>query len=397
MADEVSTIFHNHDLGKTSGITVAQDSDFVGFRFGGVHSSDLGIKRVSDGSRYNEDLLPSLQDKTVQIPGGDGTYYFGSYYTQRTIPVSIAFDDMTEVQFRKLRTLISKKEPQRLIFDERPYKYYMAKVSPSAQSLKYVCFEKDDGQRRYCGEGNLNFICYFPFARATNWVLSEFSNEDKKNINQWEEASGIPKNIDDDDPKEKLYYLKSSKRKNGDTSFYIKGDTKGCSTWRDFYWSRVETRTTQTNLGDSGHPNYIWHFFSRLINPGDKETPFILEMGTTFGNDSFNISLVNEQGIEKSFAVKLPSSNLNNIVIDSGKQLIYLKQNPKTILALPESGEFFNIPVIEKTDSPMWLKIGFNAYLQDSAGSIQWGTSDLQDCGKVIDYNYKIEMDYLYL
>jgi hypothetical protein len=66
---------------------MAKYDDFTGFSFNGVHSSELGIVRISDGSRYNEDLLPTLQDKTIQVPGGDGTYYFGSYYTQRTFPI----------------------------------------------------------------------------------------------------------------------------------------------------------------------------------------------------------------------------------------------------------------------------------------------------------------------
>ena len=66
------------------------DGDFIGFSFDGVHSSDLGVLRVSDGSRYNEYLLPTSQDVTVQVPGGDGTYYFGSYYTSRPFSISIA-------------------------------------------------------------------------------------------------------------------------------------------------------------------------------------------------------------------------------------------------------------------------------------------------------------------
>jgi hypothetical protein len=37
-----------------------------------------------------------MQDKTVQIPGGDGTYYFGSYYTQRQFTIPFAFDGLTE-------------------------------------------------------------------------------------------------------------------------------------------------------------------------------------------------------------------------------------------------------------------------------------------------------------
>jgi hypothetical protein len=61
----------------------AFSGSFLGFTYNGKHSSELGIVRVSDGSRFNENLLPTIQDKTVPVPGGDGTYYFGSYYTQR--------------------------------------------------------------------------------------------------------------------------------------------------------------------------------------------------------------------------------------------------------------------------------------------------------------------------
>ena len=73
--------------------------DFVGFSFGGVHSSTLGIIRTSEGSRYNQNLLPTIQEQTVQVPGGEGTYYFGSNYTQRQFSISIAFDSLTEILF----------------------------------------------------------------------------------------------------------------------------------------------------------------------------------------------------------------------------------------------------------------------------------------------------------
>ena len=82
---------------------MALSGDFIGFTFNGVHSSDMGIIRTSDGSRFNENLLPTFTDKTVQIPGGDGTYYFGSNYTQRQIPISVATDELTETQFRQLK------------------------------------------------------------------------------------------------------------------------------------------------------------------------------------------------------------------------------------------------------------------------------------------------------
>jgi hypothetical protein len=35
-------------------------SDYIGFTFNGVHSDTLGIKRTSEGSRFNENLLPTI-------------------------------------------------------------------------------------------------------------------------------------------------------------------------------------------------------------------------------------------------------------------------------------------------------------------------------------------------
>ena len=61
-------------------------TDFTGFTFDGVHSSELNILRVSDGDRYNEDILPEFEDKTVETNGKDGVYYYGSFYSSRNIP-----------------------------------------------------------------------------------------------------------------------------------------------------------------------------------------------------------------------------------------------------------------------------------------------------------------------
>ena len=46
--------------------------DYLGFTFNGKHSSNFGIVRTSSGSRFDEDLLPTIQDKSVQVPGKDG-------------------------------------------------------------------------------------------------------------------------------------------------------------------------------------------------------------------------------------------------------------------------------------------------------------------------------------
>jgi hypothetical protein len=55
--------------------------DFLAFSFNGRHSyDDFNIYRISDSSRYNENLTPTLTDKTAEVPGGDGMYYFGTLH-----------------------------------------------------------------------------------------------------------------------------------------------------------------------------------------------------------------------------------------------------------------------------------------------------------------------------
>lgn len=161
-------------------------TDFIGFSFNGIHSNDLGIIRVSDGSRYTSDLISNFQDKTAAVPGGDGTYFFDSSYTQRSFTINIAYDSMTEMQFRRMRQVFNGKDIGPLIFDELPYKQYIVKVQNPPQ-LKYICFY-ENGQRVYKGEGTIQFVCYEPYARSVKKFLDQYSNYNKS---EWSASSGL--------------------------------------------------------------------------------------------------------------------------------------------------------------------------------------------------------------
>ena len=183
------------------------EKDFIGFTFDNVHSDDLGIVRVSNGDRYTEDLHPELQDLTAEVPGMDGEYYFGSKYGTKKFEIDIAYDSLTETQFRKLRQLFSDKEVHELIFDERPYKKYLVKLE-SPIELSYVCFAEEkkvetafngingpttvlrpNGQieRIYKGDGTISLIAYFPFAKSVFKTIPT----DEYNDLEWASSSGI--------------------------------------------------------------------------------------------------------------------------------------------------------------------------------------------------------------
>lgn len=187
----------------------ALKGDFIGFELGPIHSSELGIMRVSDGSRYTEDLLPNFQDKTEQIVGGDGTYYWDSYFSYKPITIQFAFDSLDETRLRFLIMVLSGRsnflgEANSLIplaYDEKPYKWYNVKISEPPQ-IKYISFLEEaidvTGETRlmriYKGEGTLQLIAYDPFARCghgenSGKFLDEYDLEDYPTKDEWAGAS----------------------------------------------------------------------------------------------------------------------------------------------------------------------------------------------------------------
>ena len=68
-----------------------------------------------------------------------------------------------------MRSWLNVKKIGRLIFDERPEKYYMAKIT-GITTLKYLCFEQEDGTDLYKGEGSINFVCYYPYAKGVDKI-----------------------------------------------------------------------------------------------------------------------------------------------------------------------------------------------------------------------------------
>lgn len=192
--------------------------DFLNFEFAGQNSSDFNIVRISDGDRFEETLHPEINDIAAEVPGMDGNYYFGSTFGRRNFSISFAFDSLTEEQFRNLRRWLGTKHMGKLIFSERPYKYYLAKIE-SPIELSYVCFDEyiktpsnttqpgiqwetvngvrqrkqitpyeisDRRYRIYKGEGKVEFVCYFPYAKSEfKYLLSTDIDAD------WAVSSGM--------------------------------------------------------------------------------------------------------------------------------------------------------------------------------------------------------------
>lgn len=203
---------------------MAFEGEFIGFTFNGHHSSEFGILHVSDGSRYSDSLLPSFSNKAILVPGADRSLYYGMDYGSRNLVLNIAFDSVTESQFRALRQWLGNKKLGELYFDESPYKVYTAKVD-TPPNITFLCFDEmvnGISQRVYKGEGSINFICYEAFAKS-RFKYSDDIPSEYVNKHEWLAASGITTKGDKDIFNQNVAHI--ANRGDVDTSFqlYIKG------------------------------------------------------------------------------------------------------------------------------------------------------------------------------
>lgn len=330
--------------------------DFIGFTIGDYHSSDLGIIRASDGSRFNENLLPNFSDKTAKIPGRDETLYFRTEYDKKEFPISFAFDSLSESQLLLLKKVLGKKELQNLIFDEYPYKIYKVKVA-SPPNLKFICFEENN-ERVYKGEGSVTFVAYYPFAKSRfkykedyNYLTIPEWKYAIDNKDEWLLASGIRGRNEFSNTADKIPYgtftctqLRYNLAENTGEEQIIVSNGMG-------------KEEVLENLPEDSFYSFGGEFKTRLYNPGDLETYFKLIVNTIGSGYelfySINLKIQNkEEIIGQLITEKIPLIeedeygfilNGYNHLIESTNSLG--EKNGKILNQYIKKGEFFKIPV----------------------------------------------------
>ena len=134
--------------------TVITDTDFLGFTFNGQHCLyDLKVYRVINGDRYTYDMAPQRNELTAEASGADGMFFFGERHKQKNFNVDVAFEDLSESEFKEWKKFCNNKDICDLIFDEEPYKVYSAKITGTPQ-FKVIPFDIG-GERVYRGEGTI--------------------------------------------------------------------------------------------------------------------------------------------------------------------------------------------------------------------------------------------------
>lgn len=327
---------------------MAQKGDFIGFTFNGTHSSDLGIVRTSNGSRYNSNLLPSSQDQTVAVPGGDGVYFFGTNYQTRVFQLQIASDEISETQLRQIQQTWGDKQIHELIFDEAPYKVYMAKCTNMPQ-FNFICFD-ENGQRVYKGEGSVEFTCYYPYAKSRYKFLDDYGESENPHVAvpEWNSSEVIL-----EDQMFHNHHLLGNDHVDIETSMINLCNIDEWSAASGILNSNPYSGYTfDTPYYSSGDVNNQ----IRIYNPGDIETDFQLWFKPNAGEEA---SIIFYHGNSSDTSKQL---NLNTVIMqgsdvwiqyDSRTELLtgYISVNgaPSSYLynKYIKSGDFFKIPIIK--------------------------------------------------
>lgn len=271
--------------------------DFLSFSFNNINSSDMGIVRVDDGSRFNQDLLPPSNERSIEIAGRSETFFIDAWYTPRELVVEFAFDNLTEYDLRKLTQWLAAGEVGELFFDENDYKYYKVRVIDNV-AISYVPFNARETvvnsagrevlPRIYKGEGVVAFKAYFPFA------INKYGTITEDNVEQWAKASGL----------------------------------KYTNEFGEFIYDRPNTQGV-----------------ARLFNAGDVKTPVNIDFIPLETNGYQTFTLQENGNTIGQAVVDLSKLNINNTyVLDSYRQLVKPKYSDYDNNDAIVAGDFLYLP-----------------------------------------------------
>ena len=151
--------------------------EFTGFSFCGIHSTRYGVSAVSNSGTYSMPLFASFSDTMESVDGYEGSYYFGTNYSNKSRPIYCVVENADENTYRAIQSWLNPKRVGKLTFDETPFKYYIAKIA-NVPSFDYIPMGDESRGYRYNALFTLEFIAFNPFAYSYHNILEDFENVD---------------------------------------------------------------------------------------------------------------------------------------------------------------------------------------------------------------------------
>lgn len=154
-----------------------EERDFIDFQFDGKWASEMNLKAVSSGDRYSPPMFGSVNPNIATMVGKEGIYKWNTQIGEKIFNISVAYDNITMEDLRKIAEWLNPFTIGKLVFKEQPYKYYWASLNSEPQ-ISYVPFKTEEKeingvkfkQGIFKGELSLSFVC------ISNYGYSDWSS-----------------------------------------------------------------------------------------------------------------------------------------------------------------------------------------------------------------------------
>lgn len=146
----------------------------AGFSFCGYHSDrDMDVAIGNFDEAMNA-IAPDFSALSETVDGYDGGYFTGTKEGPLAIPLQIIVDEAPRSKLNKIGWWMRRGAVGQLIFDNMPYKYYMARVTSQATPPMYMHFSQTLNAFVYSGVINVTLTAYTPRAYLLDEVLAQY-------------------------------------------------------------------------------------------------------------------------------------------------------------------------------------------------------------------------------
>lgn len=115
---------------------------FISFQYGGRHIEDFNVLAYTDGDRLQREAYAQFDDLTSSYDTIPGQFYWGTYYRNNSLSVSLATDGMTQRDLDDFKYWFRAGSVRELILAEHPNRAIMARVANPPQ-LHLLPFEHE--------------------------------------------------------------------------------------------------------------------------------------------------------------------------------------------------------------------------------------------------------------
>ena len=134
-----------------------------GFSFMGIHSSTFGVYYIPDESSLFDDRSDyEVYDEDVDWH--DGGIYYGRKVKPREFSLDCYYEDIPRKTYEKMKQWLSGRHSGRLIFDDKPWKYYDVYITKKPSGKQYSQHEHGM-EPLYSGTFSITFTAYEPFGK----------------------------------------------------------------------------------------------------------------------------------------------------------------------------------------------------------------------------------------